>query len=40
MKHLIKKELQEKFNRSVEICREKYLKPYLKDRIESEIKYV
>jgi len=40
MKQLIKMELEKKFNRSVDICREKYLKPYIKQRIEAEAKYV
>lgn len=40
IKQLIKQELEEKFNRSVDICREKYLKPYFKKQIQREAKYV
>ncbi|MCD6178740.1 MAG: nucleotidyltransferase domain-containing protein [Bacteroidales bacterium] len=40
IKQLIKRDLEEKFNRSVDICREKYLKPYFKKQIQLEAKYV
>ncbi len=36
----IRKELQSKFNISVDICREKYIKPIFKQQIISEAIYV
>jgi len=35
-----KQEIQNKFNRPVDICRIKYIKPVFKNQILSEIKYV
>jgi predicted nucleotidyltransferase len=40
IKQKIKNEIQSKFNLSVDICREKYIKPAFKNRILSEAKYV
>lgn len=39
-KQYLKNELQSKFNVSVVICREKYIKPFLKQQILSEARYV
>ncbi|PRZ00835.1 type VII toxin-antitoxin system MntA family adenylyltransferase antitoxin [Marinilabilia salmonicolor] len=36
----LKQEIQKKFNRPVDICRIKYIKPIFKNQILSEIKYV
>ena len=40
IKQDIKKEIQSQFNISVDICREKYIKPIFKKQILSEVKYV
>ncbi len=40
LKTKLRKEIQSKFNRPVDICRLKYIKPIFKKQIESEIKYV
>ena len=39
IKQKIRKEIQSKFNLSVDICREKYIKPIFKTQILSEVKY-
>lgn len=39
VKQRIKDEIQSKFNTSVDICREKYIKPVFKDLVLSEVKY-
>lgn len=39
-KRALRKLLQEQFNRNVDICREKYLKTYYRDRILQEVIYV
>jgi predicted nucleotidyltransferase len=39
IKQKIKEEIQSKFNLSVDICREKYIKPIFKKQILSEAKY-
>jgi predicted nucleotidyltransferase len=39
-KLMIRELIKSKFNREVDICREKYLKPYAKDKILSEVIYV
>lgn len=36
----LKKEIQSKFNRPVDICRLKYIKPIFKKQIQSEVRYV
>ncbi|OHD54573.1 MAG: hypothetical protein A2Y33_03465 [Spirochaetes bacterium GWF1_51_8] len=36
----IKEILEKRFHRSIDICREKYLKPYIKDQILKETIYV
>ena len=42
--HLIKEQLRaevkNKFNRPVDICREKYIKPRIKNHILSQVRYV
>ncbi len=40
LKQNLKGELYSKFNRSVDICREKYIKSFYKQHILSEAKYV
>ena len=40
LKLRLKKEIQTQFNRQVDICRLKYIKPIFKNQIQSEIKYV
>jgi len=40
MKQRIKKEVEKKFHRPVDICREKYIKPIFRQQIISEAKYV
>ncbi len=39
-KQALRRLLQERFNRNVDICREKYLKTYYKDGILEEVIYV
>lgn len=39
LKQRLKNEIQSKFNLSVDICREKYIKPVFKEQILSEVKY-
>ena len=39
IKQNIRKEIQSKFNLSVDICREKYIKPIFKSQILAEAKY-
>ena len=39
IKQKIRKEIQSKFNLSVDICREKYIKPIFKTQILSEARY-
>jgi len=36
----LKEEIKSKFDRHVDICRLKYIKPIFRNRIQSEIKYV
>lgn len=36
----LRNEIQSKFNRPVDICRLKYIKPIFRSQIESEIRYV
>ncbi|MBN1187477.1 MAG: nucleotidyltransferase domain-containing protein [Bacteroidales bacterium] len=40
IKQKLKNELQSQFNVSVDICREKYIKPIFRNQILSEAKYV
>ena len=40
LKYKLKKEIQEKFDRSVDICRLKYIKPVFLKQIQSETRYV
>lgn len=40
IKNKIKEEISLKFNRQVDICREKYIKPVFKEQIMSEAIYV
>ena len=40
LKIKLKEEIQNKFDRPVDLCRLKYIKPILKNQIQSEIKYV
>ena len=40
IKQKLKAELRQRFNRSVDICREKYIKPVFKKQILLEAKYV
>lgn len=40
LKNKLRNEIQSKFNRPVDICRLKYIKPFFRNRIQSEIKYV
>jgi predicted nucleotidyltransferase len=39
IKQKFKKEIQEKFNRPVDICRLKYIKPIFRNQIHSEVIY-
>ena len=39
IKQQLKSEIRAQFNRSVDICREKYIKPIFKTQILSEVKY-
>jgi predicted nucleotidyltransferase len=39
IKQKLKEEIRDQFNRSVDICREKYIKPIFKNQILSEVKY-
>lgn len=39
IKQQLKSEIRTQFNRSVDICREKYIKPIFKTQILSEVKY-
>lgn len=36
----LKSTLQERFNRDVDLCREKYIKPYFKTQIQKSLIYV
>lgn len=40
LKQKLREEIKNQFNRPVDICREKYLKPIFKKYIQSETKYV
>jgi predicted nucleotidyltransferase len=40
LKFKLKEEIQTKFDRPVDVCRLKYIKPFFKNQILSEIKYV
>ncbi|MGD2034175.1 MAG: nucleotidyltransferase domain-containing protein [Bacteroidales bacterium] len=40
LKQNLRTEIQSKFRRSVDICREKYLNPFFKKRVISEARYV
>ena len=40
LKMKIREEIEKKFNRPVDICREKYIRPIFKDQIISETIYV
>ena len=40
LKLRLKEEIQSRFDRQVDICRIKYIKPIFKKQIQSEIKYV
>lgn len=40
IKNKIREEIQNKFNRPVDICREKYIKPIFKEQIISDTIYV
>ncbi len=40
LKQKLKEEIQSRFDRKVDICRLKYMKPIFKDHIHSEILYV
>ncbi|MDO5665427.1 MAG: nucleotidyltransferase domain-containing protein [Bacteroidia bacterium] len=40
LKRRLKTEIESVFNREVDICRIKYLKPFMKSRILSDVKYV
>jgi len=40
LKLRLKEEIQTRFDRQVDICRIKYIKPIFKNQIQSEIKYV
>ena len=40
LKLRLKEEIQSQFDRQVDICRIKYMKPIFKNQIQSEIKYV
>jgi len=40
LKIKLKEEIQKRFDRPVDVCRLKYIKPIFKNQIQSEIKYV
>ena len=40
LKIKLKEEIQNKFDRPVDVCRLKYIKPIFKNQIQSEVKYV
>ncbi|MCK4921068.1 MAG: nucleotidyltransferase domain-containing protein [Bacteroidales bacterium] len=40
LKYKLKKEIQEKFDLQVDICRLKYIKPIFTKQIQSEVRYV
>lgn len=40
LKNQLKREIEMQFNRQVDICRLKYMNPFIKQKIESEIKFV
>lgn len=40
LKRQLKKEIQSVFNREVDVCRLKYLKPFVKNKILADVKYV
>ncbi len=40
LKCQLKQEIQNKFNRSVDLCRLKYVKPIFKSLIQTEVRYV
>jgi uncharacterized protein len=40
LKSRLRKEIETQFDRNVDICRLKYIKPIFKDQIQAEIKYV
>lgn len=40
LKKKLREEINVVFNRNVDICRLKYLKPIIKDRVLNEVKYV
>ena len=40
LKLRLKSEIQEKFNRPVDICRLKYIKPVFRSQIQRDVKYV
>ncbi len=40
LKLKLKKEIQTQFNKPVDICRLKYIKPFFKNNIQAEIRYV
>ncbi|MBN1598299.1 MAG: nucleotidyltransferase domain-containing protein [Bacteroidales bacterium] len=39
LKQKLKEEIQSRFNRQVDVCRLKYIKPIFKNQIQSETKY-
>ncbi len=39
-KYKLKSTLRERFNREVDLCREKYIKPYFKTQIQKSVIYV
>ncbi len=39
IKQQLKTEIQKVFDRPVDICREKYIKPFLRDRILGDVQY-
>ncbi|MBE0638117.1 MAG: nucleotidyltransferase family protein [Bacteroidales bacterium] len=40
IKKNLRAEIQNKFNRSVDLCREKYMHPFFKDSVIAEARYV
>ena len=40
LKNNLRQEFQREFNRSVDICRLKYIKPFFRNQIHKEIRYV
>ena len=40
LKLKLKKEIQERFDRQVDICRLKYIKPIFRSQIQRDVKYV